>query len=75
MEYRAFEKYDSKKIQQLLDCFIKEIFLYSNFERFNMPGEVETYSSPISSENDIIYINSGIRNIQKKPLVLCYIKK
>lgn len=75
MEYRAFDKYDSKKIQQLLDCFIKEIFLYSNFEKFNMSEEVETYSSPISSENDIIYINSGIRNIKERPLVLCYIKK
>lgn len=75
MEYTAFEKFDSEKIQRLLDFFIKEIFLYSNFERFNAPEEVETYSSPIRLENNITYIGSGVRNIQKKPLVLCYSKK
>ena len=75
MEYTAFEKFDSEKIQRLLDFFIKEIFLYSNFERFNAPEEVETYSSPIRLENNITYIDSGVRNIQKKPLVLCYSKK
>ena len=72
MEYRALDKYDNKKIQQLLDCFIKEIFLYSNFERFNATEDIETYSSQILSKDGITYINSGIRNKNERPLKLWY---
>ena len=74
MEYRAFDTYDSKKIQQLLDCFIKEIFLYSNFERFNATEDIETYSSQILSKDGITYINSGIRNKNESPLKLWYMQ-
>ena len=71
MEYRALDKYDdSKKIQQLLDCFIKEIFIYSNFEEYNNLDEIETYSSPIKSIDNITYINSGIKNKLQKKLLL-----
>ena len=72
MEYRALDKYDNKKIQQLLDCFIKEIFLYSNFERFNATEDIETYSSQILSKDGITYINSGIRNKNERSLKLWY---
>lgn len=72
MEYSALDKYDNKKIQQLLDCFIKEIFLYSNFERFNATEDIETYSSQILSKDGITYINSGIRNKNERPLKLWY---
>ena len=74
MEYRALDKYDNKKIQQLLDCFIKEIFLYSNFERFNATEDIETYSSQILSKDGITYINSGIRNKNERPLKLWYMQ-
>lgn len=72
MEYKALDEYDDKKIQQLLDCFIKEIFLYSNFEKFNTTEDIKTYSSPILSKDNVTYINSGIKNKQGRPLVLCY---
>lgn len=70
MEYRALDKYDDKRIQQLLDCFIKEIFIYSNFEEYNNLDEIETYSSPIKSIDNITYINSGIKNKLQKKLLL-----
>ena len=70
MEYRALDKYDDKRIQQLLDCFIKEIFIYSNFEEYNNLDEIETYSSPIKTIDNITYINSGIKNKFQKKLLL-----
>lgn len=69
LEYSALEKFNSKRIQQLLDCFIKEIFLYSNFNKYNNKN-IETYSDHILQDGDIIVINSGIRNLKKEPLVL-----
>ena len=70
MEYRALDKYDDKRIQQLLDCFIKEIFIYSNFEEYNNLDEIETYSSPIKIIDNITYINSGIKNKFQRKLLL-----
>ena len=58
-EYAALDKFEPKKIQQLLDCFIKEIFIYSNFGRYNKSAE--TFSEPVKIVNDKIFITSGIR--------------
>lgn len=69
IEYLALEKFEPKRIQQLLDCFIKEIFIYSNFEQYNRKN-IETYSNPIIQDNDTIIINSGIRNSKEDPLIL-----
>lgn len=68
----AFEKMTNKKIQQLFDCIIKEIFLYSNFNMFNIEEELEAYSVPIIEKDKIVNINSGIRNIKEKPLCVAY---
>lgn len=71
-EFMAFEKMTNKKIQQLFDCIIKEIFLYSNFNMFNIEEELEAYSVPIIEKDKIVNINSGIRNIKEKPLCVAY---
>lgn len=71
-EYLGLNKLNEKRIQQLLDCFIKEIFLYSNFNRFNDETQIETYSKPIITNNNIVEINSGIKNKESKPLVIKY---
>lgn len=71
-EFRGLYNMDDKKIQQLLDCFIKEIFLYSNFNQYNRIGEIETYSSPITTKGIFVEINSGIKNIKNNPLVFKY---
>ena len=51
-----------------LNCFIKEVIMYSNFEQYNETKELETYSDPITDNNGIVIINSGIRNKMRKPL-------
>ena len=61
-----------KKIQQLFDCIIKEIFIFSNFNEFNKENELEPYSVPIIEKENIVSINSGIRNIKKNPFCIAY---
>lgn len=68
MEYRGFEKFTEKKIQALLDCYLKEVFLYSNFEKFNNQKDLEFYSEPIKTDGHIFTINSGVRNKKEKAL-------
>ena len=68
MEYRGFEKFTEKKIQALLDCYLKEVFLYSNFEKFNNEEDLEFYSEPIKIDGHITTINSGVRNKKAKAL-------
>ena len=71
-EFMAFEKMTNKKIQQLFDCMIKEIFIFSNFNMFNVEEELEAYSVPIMEKDKIVSINSGIRNVKEKPLCIAY---
>lgn len=68
MEYIGFEKFTNKKKQALLDCYLKETFMYSNFEKFNNPKDIEFYSNPIITHNNICIINSGVRNKNKLAL-------
>lgn len=68
MEYAGFEKFTNKRIQALLDCYLKETFIYSNFERFNKQQDLEFYSNPIIAKGNICIINSGVRNINRKAL-------
>lgn len=69
MEYTALEKFDNEKIQLLLDCFIKEIFIYSNFSTLNKYN-IETYSNYTIKGDDVVEIMSGIRNTQHNLLKL-----
>lgn len=71
-EFMAFEKMNYKKIQQLFDCIIKEIFIFSNFNMFNVEEELEAYSVPVIEKDKIVSINSGIRNVKGKPLCIAY---
>ena len=71
MEYVGFEKFSNKKIQALLDCYLKETFLYSNFEKFNKKQDLEFYSNPIITDGSICIINSGVRNTQRLALRIC----
>ena len=69
-EFKALDKFSNIKIQQLLDCFIKEVFLYSNFERYNK--FYETFSVPIKIANKKTIISSGIRSKNGEPLTIEY---
>lgn len=69
-EYAGLKNIESKRLQQLLDCYIKEIFIYSNFEEFNDMNLVKTYSDSVQVQGYITTINSGIKNTDKKSLVV-----
>lgn len=71
-EFIGFLKLDETRIQQLFDCFLKELFIFSNFNKYNKSDDIQTYSSPIVTNGDIVEINSGIKNIKNKPLVFKY---
>lgn len=72
-DFSGLRKFDDKKLQQLLDCFVKEIFIYSNFSKFNDINSITTYSNPITTNNNgLITIDSGIKNTNSKPLIVKY---
>lgn len=68
MEFLAFKHFSAKRIQQLLDCYIKEIFIYSHFSIYNKLAE--TYSTPIINRGNFTTIISGIKNKSGQPLIL-----
>lgn len=68
MEFLAFNHFSAKRIQQLLDCYIKEIFIYSHFSIYNK--QAEPYSAPITKKGNITTIISGIRNKSGEQLIL-----
>jgi len=70
MEFKGFDSYSDKKIQALLDCFLKETFLYSNFEKFNIKENLQFYSEPILVKDSLTIINSGVKNIKHQKLKL-----
>ena len=52
--------------------YLKEIFCYSNFERYNK--DAQYYSDPISFNNkDIVTINSGVKTSSSEKLKVKYI--
>ena len=74
-EYSGITKLDHKKIQQLLDCWIKEIFIHSNFSQYNNEENIQTYSLPIITEEKKTIINSGIKNIKFEELHIVHVDK
>ena len=68
MELLAFKHFDAKRLQQLLDCYIKEIFIYSHFSLHNKTAI--TYSDHPIKRGNITTINSGIKSSNGQPLIL-----
>ncbi len=71
-EYRGLNKLEPIRIQQLFDCFIKELFIYSNFGQYNRAEDIEVYSRPIISEGNIVRIHSAIKNNKGDHLIFSY---
>lgn len=71
-DYLGFEKFSNEKIQALLDCFLKEMVVYSNFKKYNKLSELKFYSLPIMTKSGTITINSGVKNKYNKDLILRY---
>lgn len=73
-KYEFLNTFESKKIQRLFDCYLKEIFLHYSYKEFNNSESLEFYSDKIKEDkkNNIIYINSGVRSINREKLQLGY---
>ena len=68
MELLAFKHFDAKRLQQLLDWYIKEIFIYSHFSSHNKTAI--TYSDHPIKRGNMTTINSGIKSSNGQPLIL-----
>lgn len=72
-EYKGFDKLNDGKIQALLDCFLKEVFIFGNFGEFNKEDNLIFYSNPIIyTPSGKVIINSGVKTKDTNPLVLEY---
>lgn len=73
-KYEFLKTFESKKIQRLFDCYLKEIFLHYSYKEFNNSESLEFYSDKIKEDkkNNIIHINSGVRSINVEKLQLGY---
>lgn len=67
-DYKGFEKFKKEEIQALIDCFLKELVLYSNFKSFNNQAELKFDSPTIITKSDTTTIISSVKNIKKKKL-------
>lgn len=72
-DYIGFDKFTKEQIQALLDCFIKELVIYSNFKNYNKMSDLKFYSSPILLKSNVITIQSGVKNKLDKALKFKYI--
>lgn len=70
MEFIGLEKFEYKKIQALLDCYLKETFIYSNFGKYNLENELKFNSPNIQTKNNDIIITSSVKNIKQQPLTI-----
>ena len=70
MEYRAFERFSEEEISALFERYLKEIFIYSNFKKFNKKNDLRIYSDPIKRIGAHVVIKSGIINEKQAPLKL-----
>lgn len=70
MEFTGLEKFDYKKIQALLDCYLKETFIYSNFGKYNIEKELKFNSPNIQTKNNEVIITSVVKNIKQLPLTI-----
>ena len=60
-------------IVNLVDCFIKETFIKSNFGIFNKEVDLKFYSKKENGqEKDKVTIISGVMNTEKQPLRIKY---
>jgi len=66
--YKGLDKFTNDQIQALLDCFIKELIVYSNFKKFNNPTDLKFYSLPILIKGNTVTIISGVKNEKHEKL-------
>ena len=64
-EYSGFDQLSHVQIQQLLDCYLKEVFLYSSLKAYSIKKKLVFFSDPIlmTDSNKKVIIKSGVKGI------------
>jgi len=70
--YMGFDKFSNETLQALIDCFIKELVMFSNFKKYNTFKELKFHSLPILSKGNTAIIQSGVKNKYDKELIFRY---
>ncbi len=71
-DYKGFEKFKNEEIQALLDCFLKELVLFSNFKSFNNPADLKFLSPTIVTKSNTTTITSCVKNTKNNKLRFRY---
>ncbi len=74
-DYIGLDKFTNEQIQALLDCFLKELLVYSNFKAFNNLSDLQFYSTPITVKGHTTTILSGVRNIKQEKLHFKFVEE
>ena len=68
---RGIYKFDNKSIENLLECVLKEIVVFSNFSCYNNYSEL-VFNSRIRESNTSTCIEASVENRKRKPLILSF---
>lgn len=68
---KGIYKFDNKSIENLLECVLKEIVVFSNFSCYNNYSEL-VFNSRIRESNTSTCIEVSIENRKRKPLILSF---
>ena len=68
---KGIYKFDNKSIENLLECVLKEIVVFSNFSCYNNYSEL-VFNSRIRESNTSTCIEASVENSKRKPLILSF---
>ena len=67
-EYAGFDKFDMEPLQELFDCFLKEIFIHKTFTKVNTSKSLKFSSKTTSRKNNIICVMSNVKTVDGSKL-------
>ena len=68
---KGIYKFENKSIENLFECILKEIVVFSNFSCYNNYSEL-AFSSKMIEMESYTHIEASVTNRKKKPLVLSF---
>lgn len=68
---KGLYKFENKSIENLFECILKEIVVFSNFSCYNNYSEL-SFSSKVIELDSCTHIEASVTNRKKKPLVLSF---
>lgn len=69
--FEGIYKFEDKSLENLLECVLKEIVVFSNFSCFNNYNELY-FGSKVQNIDSGVQIEASVVNRKRKPIVLVY---